>query len=270
ETGPLGPRTDSRHAAAPAAARRAIAGIGKADKGDAAPANGAASRERLVRRLPRPHGPDRLRLRELQRDRQVPQDRRGRSHRPLGHFAQWSDVQGPRGTSEDPPGENRTFRSLFGRKDVNLRIRSWTRKLRQACRRRHRCRSPEERLQVFRPRDLDRAKRSLPAPPRKGPRMSRRLSRRTMLKGVGAAVALPGLEAMPRQSWATAAGTAPPTRMAFVYVPNGVNMQHWTPGAEGQLGDLPGVLEPLNALKNDFTIISGLTADKARPHGDGG
>ena len=102
--------------------------------------------------------------------------------------------------------------------------------------------------------------------------MSRRLTRRTMLKGVGATVALPWLEAMAPQLMASApaVAAAPPTRMAFLYVPNGVNMQHWTPAAEGRLVELPGVLEPLNGLKNDFTILSGLTADKARPHGDGG
>ena len=103
--------------------------------------------------------------------------------------------------------------------------------------------------------------------------MSPLLSRRTVLKGVGAAVALPWLDAMnPLGAWAseTAAAAAPPTRMAFLYVPNGVNMRHWTPAAEGRLAELPAILEPLSGLKDDMMVISGLTADKARAHGDGG
>jgi uncharacterized protein DUF1552 len=103
--------------------------------------------------------------------------------------------------------------------------------------------------------------------------MSRLLSRRTLLKGVGAAVALPWLDAMaPSWSWASeaAGATTTPTRMAFLYVPNGVNMRHWTPAAEGALAELPSILEPLAGLKNDMMVISGLTADKARSHGDGG
>jgi hypothetical protein len=99
------------------------------------------------------------------------------------------------------------------------------------------------------------------------------LSRRAVLRGLGAAVALPWLEAMgPLTSWA--AGTSPaqaaPNRMAFLYVPNGKNMPDWTPKAEGANFDLPAILEPLAAVKDDLLVLSGLTADKARSHGDGG
>ncbi len=99
------------------------------------------------------------------------------------------------------------------------------------------------------------------------------ISRRTILKGVGAAIALPWLEAMgPVTAWANAdtKTKSAPNRMAFLYVPNGVNMDEWTPKAEGTLNELPSILEPLKALKDDFLILTGLTADKARPHGDGG
>lgn len=100
--------------------------------------------------------------------------------------------------------------------------------------------------------------------------MSKLLSRRTMLQGMGAAIALPWLEAMdPIYSWAQA-GRRLPVRMAFLYVPNGKHMPDWTPANEGALGELPSILQPLAGIKNDLTVISGLTADKARPHGDGG
>jgi len=101
------------------------------------------------------------------------------------------------------------------------------------------------------------------------------VSRRTLLKGLGCAVALPWLESMGNlTSWAkgatTLAGKPAPNRTAFLYVPNGKNMADWTPASEGALTDLPAILQPLNAFKNDIMILTGLTADKARAHGDGG
>ena len=100
----------------------------------------------------------------------------------------------------------------------------------------------------------------------------RPVDRRTVLKGLGAAVALPWLEAMgPVAAWAdTSPGAKVPNRMAFLYVPNGANMADWTPKADGPLGELPAILQPLNGLKSDFSVLTGLTADKARAHGDGG
>jgi hypothetical protein len=99
-----------------------------------------------------------------------------------------------------------------------------------------------------------------------------RLSRRAALRGLGAAVALPWLEAMgPLASWAagpSAKGPAP-NRLAFLYVPNGKNMADWTPRAEGAGFDLPAILEPLAGVRDDVLVLTGLTADKARPHGDG-
>ena len=99
------------------------------------------------------------------------------------------------------------------------------------------------------------------------------LSRRTMLRGIGATLALPWLEAMgPLTSWAgnTTLSEAAPNRMAFVYVPNGINMADWKPKTEGELGELQATLQPLAAHKRDFSILTGLTADKARANGDGG
>jgi hypothetical protein len=100
----------------------------------------------------------------------------------------------------------------------------------------------------------------------------RPVDRRTVLKGLGAAVALPWLEAMgPVTAWADSSpGTKVPNRMAFLYVPNGANMADWTPKADGPLGELPAILQPLNGLTSDFSVLTGLTADKARAHGDGG
>src|SRR3954471_2601392 len=103
--------------------------------------------------------------------------------------------------------------------------------------------------------------------------MTRQISRRTILKGLGAAVALPWLEAMGRlTAWADGVNPAQaaPNRIAFLYVPNGKNMADWTPAAEGANFTLPPILEPLAPVKDDILVLTGLTADKARAHGDGG
>jgi hypothetical protein len=100
---------------------------------------------------------------------------------------------------------------------------------------------------------------------------NRHISRRTVLKGLGTAIALPMLEAMaPALALAGVAAKAAPRRMAFIYVPNGAHMQTWTPEAEGSNFQLPFSLEPLQPLQKDLLVLSGLTLDKARAHGDGG
>jgi hypothetical protein len=102
--------------------------------------------------------------------------------------------------------------------------------------------------------------------------MHGRISRRAVLRGLGAAVALPVLEAMlPRSVWGGVAMEKAKfsRRMAFLYVPNGINMQEWTPAAEGANFVLPYTLEPLALFKDDLLVLTGLTADKARPNGDG-
>src|SRR5204863_1087122 len=103
------------------------------------------------------------------------------------------------------------------------------------------------------------------------------IPRRTFLRGLGTAIALPMLDAMlPARALAAAAaasGTTPtsfPKRMAYLYVPNGANMTDWTPKTVGTDFELPLILEPLKAVQKDLLVLSGLAQDKARPHGDGG
>lgn len=100
------------------------------------------------------------------------------------------------------------------------------------------------------------------------------LSRRTMLKGLGVAMALPMLDAMaPGGLGATqaiaAAGAKTPTRMAFVFVPNGVNYDHWLPKGDGKKYQLSPTLKPLESVRQHVNIMTGLTLDKARANGDG-
>ena len=94
------------------------------------------------------------------------------------------------------------------------------------------------------------------------------IPRRTFLKGMGTAMALPLLEAMaPVRT--LAAPDRPPLRMAFVYVPNGANMADWTPRADGPDFELPPILEPLRAHQKEIQILTGLAHRKADPNGDG-
>jgi len=101
---------------------------------------------------------------------------------------------------------------------------------------------------------------------------SKTISRRTALKGLGTAVALPLFESLASAAPAPGAGGAvagAPRRLAFVYVPNGVNMTEWKPKDAGKLAELTGTLKPLNPFKEHVNVLTGLVCDKARPNGDG-
>jgi hypothetical protein len=96
------------------------------------------------------------------------------------------------------------------------------------------------------------------------------MPRRTFLRGLGTAVALPMLESMwPGLVSASPVAKASPRRIAFVYVPNGANMADWTPKSVGSDFELPLILEPLKPHQRELLVLSGLAQDQGRPHGDG-
>jgi hypothetical protein len=92
------------------------------------------------------------------------------------------------------------------------------------------------------------------------------LPRRTFLRGLGATIALPMLDAM-----APALGAAPKAtpRFSFLYIANGVIQDQWTPAATGADYELTPILKPLAAHKADINIISGLAHLQADTFGDG-
>lgn len=94
------------------------------------------------------------------------------------------------------------------------------------------------------------------------------IHRRTFLKGLGTTMALPLLEAMAPRALAETAKAAP-RRMAYVYVPNGANMADWTPKNFGANYDLPPILAPLEKVRDQVSVLTGLTHDKGRANGDG-
>lgn len=90
------------------------------------------------------------------------------------------------------------------------------------------------------------------------------LPRRTLLRGLGAALALPLLDGMVP---ALATAPKPSRRLGIVYVPNGMRMDHWTPGTVGTGFKLPSILQPLEPFRNDFQVLSGLQGvDGEGPH----
>jgi hypothetical protein len=97
------------------------------------------------------------------------------------------------------------------------------------------------------------------------------ISRRTVLRGVGTAIALPWLEAMaPLSARAAAAAAKPPLRSAFLFVPNGKIMEEFTPDHEGELRKLPAILAPLAERQKQLLVLSGLALNNGRALGDGG
>jgi len=96
------------------------------------------------------------------------------------------------------------------------------------------------------------------------------LPRRTFLRGVGAAVALPLLDAMvPALSAVTRTAASPVRRLGFVYIPNGAVMQQWTPAEVGSGFELSPILQPLAPYRDQLTVVSGLAHGQAEPLGDG-
>lgn len=93
------------------------------------------------------------------------------------------------------------------------------------------------------------------------------LSRRTLLRGFGTAVALPFLDSMVPA--ATRSAGKPPVRMAFLYVPNGIIMKDWTPAADGAKYELSKTLQPLAAYRDKFNVLSGLDQANGNSLGDG-
>jgi hypothetical protein len=85
-------------------------------------------------------------------------------------------------------------------------------------------------------------------------------TRREFLRGTGACLALPWLESV--------AATTAPVRMAVLYMPNGVNAQHWTPKGTGADYECSRILKPLEPFRKDFLVLSGLQNANAKT-GDG-
>jgi len=94
------------------------------------------------------------------------------------------------------------------------------------------------------------------------------LPRRTFLRGIGTALALPLLDSMTPAFAATSASTSP-VRLGFVYHPVGMIMDRWTPKTEGANFEFTPVLKPLEPFRSHLDVVSGLghrAADSTAVH----
>lgn len=91
-----------------------------------------------------------------------------------------------------------------------------------------------------------------------------------VLRGLGASIALPFLDAMVPSFASAATQSAAPLRMAMFFLPNGMNMAQFLPTDSGGDFKLTPTLEPLARVKDDITLLSGLCLNGARAQGDGG
>ncbi len=91
-------------------------------------------------------------------------------------------------------------------------------------------------------------------------------SRRRFLQGAGAAIALPFMPSLVKAASEEAAKA--PIRTAFIYFPNGVWEKAWVPEKQGSDFELPESLKPLEAVRSEVLVLSGL--DKKNSHGGDG
>ena len=88
----------------------------------------------------------------------------------------------------------------------------------------------------------------------------RAISRRHMLKGIGATLSLPLLDAMvPALTAAAQTAARPQLRAGFVYIPHGVIMGEWTPAAAGSGFEFTPILKPLEPFRDSVVVVSNLT-----------
>jgi hypothetical protein len=100
--------------------------------------------------------------------------------------------------------------------------------------------------------------------------MPNSLTRRKILRGLGVSISLPTLESFNSKAFSADSTNVAPKRMAFIYSPNGKNMEKWRPNSLGADYEISPTLEPLASHKSDFQVLSGLDHRNAIPGNDGG
>ena len=102
-------------------------------------------------------------------------------------------------------------------------------------------------------------------------RTRKHVSRRTVLRGLGATLSLPLLDSMVPAFVPLRVSAAQPTRrLGAVYVPNGMNMWQWTPAAVGPAYEMTPILQPLKPFREQVLVVSGLANNEADSRPDEG
>lgn len=102
------------------------------------------------------------------------------------------------------------------------------------------------------------------------PSYTAEMHRRRFLRAAGVCLGLPWLPSLARRAAAAAEAARPPRRLAYLYVPNGVNVARWQVEGEGADFRFSPTLEPLEPFRRDVTVISGLNHENATKGPDGG
>lgn len=97
-----------------------------------------------------------------------------------------------------------------------------------------------------------------------------KLNRRECLRATGLCIGLPWLESLAARACWGAPEPAAPRRLAYLYIPNGVNVAQWQVAGSGESFELSPTLEPLAAMRQHITVITGLNHENATPGPDGG
>ena len=93
------------------------------------------------------------------------------------------------------------------------------------------------------------------------------IPRRTVLRGLGATLGLPLLDAMsPAFSALVKTAAKPVNRFQAFYIPNGMALEYWTPATEGATFELTPVLEPMAPFRNQMLVLSGLRSSWSQTH----
>ena len=92
------------------------------------------------------------------------------------------------------------------------------------------------------------------------------LSRRAVLRGLSASVALPLLDAMVPAHRRSRNGRRPHAALRLIYVPHGAIMEAWMPKTVGTNYEMPPILQPLAGLREHFNVITGLYSEGANAH----
>src|SRR6185503_3881555 len=91
------------------------------------------------------------------------------------------------------------------------------------------------------------------------------MPRRTFLRGMGATLALPLLDAMTPALATAKTTTTPARRLGFLFMPMGADMPRWTPPGSGKLDELPFILSSLEPVKEHVSVLTNLEIKNAYP-----
>src|SRR5262249_42407907 len=263
-----GARQPARRAAAAAAARRAGAeGQHRRRQPDGAQTAGRAPQQRGLRGLPQPDGSGRPVDGEVRRDRPPPRRRSRRADRRVGRAARRQPLRRCAGPREVAAESSRTVRGDADREAADLRPGPRRRVLRRADRSRDRARLSRARLPHVVAHPGYRRERAISDEDVTMIITKKALPRRTFLRGMGATLALPLLDAMVPSMTALAKTAAEPVRrLGFIYIPMGCDITRWTPrSTDGTLAVLSPTLESLAPFVDQLTVISNMELKNAYP-----